>query len=153
MYWYEMNNDPNKLEIMSLYEPVKCWLSTITDLHELNWFQSIRLSFILVWPWFMCWPVPSPPTNVNVTVDTPITVKVFWSPPVNPNGPAEQLRYMVKYSTQINNLHQVFNKTVKVVADSDRMYHYNLTNLQPGHTYQIKVCTMWQVKTKTHLPD
>nr|XP_022292756.1 proto-oncogene tyrosine-protein kinase ROS-like isoform X1 [Crassostrea virginica] len=83
--------------------------------------------------------VPSPPTNVNVTVDTPITVKVFWSPPVNPNGPAEQLRYMVKYSTQINNLHQVFNKTVKVVADSDRMYHYNLTNLQPGHTYQIRV--------------
>uniref|UniRef100_A0A8W8J0U6 Tyrosine-protein kinase receptor n=1 Tax=Magallana gigas TaxID=29159 RepID=A0A8W8J0U6_MAGGI len=83
--------------------------------------------------------VPSPPTNVNATVDTQITIKVTWSAPVKPNGPISDLRYMVKYSTQINNLYQVFNKTVKVEQNTDSRYNYNLTGLQPGHTYQIKV--------------
>lgn len=83
--------------------------------------------------------VPSPPTNVNAMVGTQITVKVTWSAPVKPNGPVSDLRYMVKYSTQINNLYQVFNKTVKVEQDLDSRYNYNLTGLQPGHTYQIKM--------------
>ncbi|XP_048766735.2 proto-oncogene tyrosine-protein kinase ROS-like isoform X2 [Ostrea edulis] len=83
--------------------------------------------------------VPSSPTNVNATVDTPITIKVSWSAPVSPNGPIEELKYMVKYSTQINSVHQVFNKTVKVEPDMDRRYVYNLTGLQPGRSYIIKV--------------
>lgn len=86
--------------------------------------------------------MPSPPTNVNATVDTQITIKVTWSAPVKPNGPISDLRYMVKYSTQINNLYQVFNKTVKVEQNTDSRYNYNLTGLQPGHTYQIKVCQL-----------
>ncbi|XP_061176227.1 proto-oncogene tyrosine-protein kinase ROS-like isoform X2 [Saccostrea echinata] len=83
--------------------------------------------------------VPSPPIQVNATVDTPITIKVSWSAPVSPNGPVEDLKYMVKYSTQINNQHQVVNRTVKVDPDADQRYSYNLTGLQPGHNYEIKV--------------
>lgn len=62
-------------------------------------------------------------------------IKVIWLVLVKFNGLISDLRYMVKYFTQINNLYQVFNKIVKVEQNIDFGYNYNLIGLQFGYIY------------------
>lgn len=72
----------------------------------------------------------------------PEKLKVMWHAPKHPNGPIENLTYVVNWKT-INHLgHRISGNTTRAqYYDKKRkMYMTQIHNLTAGQTYGIQVC-------------
>ena len=84
----------------------------------------------------------SVPSNANIEKANSYSleeIKVEWKPPVVPNGPQEDLVYIIRWSTQTSKGllegEQEFNSSYQKIP-----YQMILTHLLPNHTYNVEVC-------------
>ncbi|XP_078698808.1 proto-oncogene tyrosine-protein kinase ROS-like isoform X2 [Branchiostoma floridae x Branchiostoma belcheri] len=79
--------------------------------------------------------VPSPAVNVTAAAMLPDWVDVFWSKPLVPNGPLEDIMYRVQY--QLESAGGVGVQEMRVVTSG--VYNASIRGLQPGKNYTFKV--------------
>ena len=78
-------------------------------------------------------PGPSKPRNLTVTKVLTDGIELNWIPPREPNG---DVRYFIQYRTEGNDT--LINTTIT------QLTYFNLTGLEEGTTYYIKVVVVSQ---------
>ena len=72
---------------------------------------------------------PSPPRDLTITRVFQQGIELNWLPPRETNGDIQH--YIIKYTTQ--------DGTEQEISTTDNTNYYNLTGLERGQTYNIKM--------------
>ncbi|KAL5011108.1 hypothetical protein ScPMuIL_013413 [Solemya velum] len=84
--------------------------------------------------------VPSPVEIVHTTVQTLNEVRLFWHSPLKPNGPIENITYIVKWwTTTADGFHLEGQTNPGEVEPIKSMMSATISNLMPNHLYRLKV--------------